>query len=128
MADPRGQIRAHLQQHRFRADLDQSASYTVQNVHPVGTQAFPALSPSERLHLELFGCLVLPNVLSMEEVDALKTDILNIEEAYRRTGDMELSRDPNGYSWCIFCFRFFIISSFYRCFQCSMLSLHLLRS
>lgn len=59
-----------------------------------------ALTPAERLHLEIYGYCVLPNVLTRSEIDALRAATYEIEAAFR-AGDDALAEwrtraDPHG--------------------------------
>ena len=47
---------------------------------------FPALTPSQRLHLEIYGYVVLENLLTQAEVAALLEGIYRIEADFQRTG------------------------------------------
>jgi hypothetical protein len=59
-----------------------------------------ALTPAERLHLEVHGYCVLPDVLNRSEIDALRAATYEIEEAFR-SGESALAAwrtrtDPHG--------------------------------
>ena len=47
---------------------------------------FPALTPAQRLHIEIYGYVIIENVLSQEEVNGLKDALYGIEDDFRRTG------------------------------------------
>ena len=49
---------------------------------------FPALTATERVHLEIYGYVVVPNTLTTSEVSALSTRIKEIEGHYRKTGKL----------------------------------------
>ena len=49
---------------------------------------FPALTPAQRLHLEIYGYVIIENVLTSSQVDLLKDTIYAIEEDFRRTGEL----------------------------------------
>ena len=49
---------------------------------------FPALTPSQRLHLEVNGFVLLPEVLDRPRIDALLEATYGIEEHFRRTGEL----------------------------------------
>ena len=53
-----------------------------------GAIPFPALTPSQRLYLDVNGYVVIENVLKDEEVGALLDKIYEIEAAYHRTGEL----------------------------------------
>lgn len=48
---------------------------------------FPALTPGQRLHLEVYGYVIIENLLSRSEVETLKDTIYAIEDRYRATGE-----------------------------------------
>ena len=49
---------------------------------------FPALTPAQRLHLEIYGYVIIENVLTSSQVELLKDTIYAIEEDFRRTGEL----------------------------------------
>lgn len=49
---------------------------------------FPALTPAQRLHIEIYGYVIIENVLSSGEVNALKDTLYGIEDDFRRTGEL----------------------------------------
>ena len=49
---------------------------------------FPALTPAQRLHIEIYGYVIIENVLTSSQVDLLKDTIYAIEEDFRRTGEL----------------------------------------
>jgi hypothetical protein len=49
---------------------------------------FPALTPAQRLHIEIYGYVIIENVLSASEVNALKDTLYGIEDDFRRTGEL----------------------------------------
>ena len=49
---------------------------------------FPALTPAQRLHIEIYGYVIIQNVLSQEEVSGLKDALYGIEDDSRRTGEL----------------------------------------
>ncbi|MBI4552593.1 MAG: phytanoyl-CoA dioxygenase family protein [Candidatus Latescibacteria bacterium] len=52
----------------------------------VSIKPFPALTPAQRLYLDINGYVVIENVLSKAEVDKLLDTIYKIERVYRETG------------------------------------------
>jgi hypothetical protein len=93
----RGQNTAHRLQHIYRA-LDQGAVYPFS---PTSMQPrpFPALTPGQRLHLEVHGYVVVESVFSADECEEMKRDLYAIEEAFKATGDLPNGMDPNQFSW-----------------------------
>ena len=49
---------------------------------------FPALTPAQRFYLEVNGYVVIENVLSCEEVEALVDTTYAIEKRYRKNGEL----------------------------------------
>lgn len=49
---------------------------------------FPALTPAQRLHLEIYGYVIIENLLSTDEVEALKEMTYKIERDFRTTGQL----------------------------------------
>lgn len=49
---------------------------------------FPALTPAQRLHIEIYGYVIIENVLSASEINALKDTLYSIEDDFRRTGEL----------------------------------------
>ncbi|MEC7867077.1 MAG: phytanoyl-CoA dioxygenase family protein, partial [Candidatus Poribacteria bacterium] len=49
---------------------------------------FPALSPAQRLHIEIYGYVIIENVLTQSEVDVIKDTLYGIEGDFRRTGEL----------------------------------------
>ena len=49
---------------------------------------FPALSPAQRLHIEIYGYVIIENVLTQSEVDVVKDTLYDIEADFRRTGEL----------------------------------------
>ena len=49
---------------------------------------FPALSPAQRLHIEIYGYVIIENVLTQSEVDLVKDTLYSIEADFRRTGEL----------------------------------------
>ena len=47
---------------------------------------FPALTPAQRLHIEIYGYVVIENLLNQCEVDAITNALYCIEDDFRRTG------------------------------------------
>ena len=52
------------------------------------SKPFPALTPAQRLHIEIYGYVIVPNVLDQGEIDALKDTVYGIEDDFRRTGEL----------------------------------------
>lgn len=48
---------------------------------------FPALTPGQRLHLEIYGYVIIENLLSQSEIDTLKDTLYGIEDNFRKTGE-----------------------------------------
>ena len=57
------------------------------NEGPRGTP-FPALTPAQRLHIEIYGYVIIENLLTGNEIDTLKNTLFGIEDDFRRTGKM----------------------------------------
>ena len=55
---------------------------------PTDNTPFPALTPSQRLHLEIYGYVVLEKLLTEAEVAALLEIIYQIEADFQRTGQL----------------------------------------
>ena len=53
------------------------------NGAPVATP-FPALTPAQRLHIEIYGYVIIENLLSADEVNRLKDRLYDIEDRFRR--------------------------------------------
>ena len=53
-----------------------------------GKIPFPALTPSQRLYLEINGYVVIENALAPDEVQALLDTTYAIEERYHKTGKL----------------------------------------
>ena len=49
---------------------------------------FPALTPAQRLHIEIYGYVIIENVLTSSQVELLKDTIYGIEDDFRRTGEL----------------------------------------
>ena len=49
---------------------------------------FPALTPAQRLHIEIYGYVIIENLLSAAEVNALKDTLYEIEDRFRTSGQM----------------------------------------
>ena len=56
--------------------------------HGNGTIPVPALTPAQRLHLEIYGYVVVEGVLSRDEVQVLLDTTYRIEAAFRATGEL----------------------------------------
>ena len=54
--------------------------------HDHCSKPFPALTSSQRLHLDIFGYVIIENVLSRKEVTTLLETTLQIERRFRATG------------------------------------------
>ena len=53
-----------------------------------GTRPFPALTPAQRLYLDINGYVIIENVLAETEVQILLDTIYQIEDSYRKTGEL----------------------------------------
>ena len=51
-------------------------------------QPFPALTPAQRLHIEIYGYVIIENLLTEDEVGTLKGTLYQIEADFRRDGKM----------------------------------------
>ncbi|MFL2541572.1 MAG: phytanoyl-CoA dioxygenase family protein [Candidatus Latescibacterota bacterium] len=49
---------------------------------------FPALTSAQRLHIEIYGYVIVPNVLDRDEINTLKDTLYGIEDDFRRTGEL----------------------------------------
>lgn len=49
---------------------------------------FPALTPGQRLHIEIYGYVIIENLLTQDEIETLKETIYRIEADFRRTGEL----------------------------------------
>jgi hypothetical protein len=49
---------------------------------------FPALTPAQRLHIEIYGYVVLENLLTDAEISAITDTLYEIEDRFRTTGQM----------------------------------------
>ena len=54
----------------------------------VQPKPFPALTPAQRLHIEIYGYVIIENFLSQEEVNGLKDALYGMEDDFRRTGEL----------------------------------------
>ncbi len=52
------------------------------------TTPFPALTPAQRLHIEIYGYTIIENVLSPDEVEAITDTLYGMEDDFRRTGEL----------------------------------------
>ena len=59
---------------------------------------FPALTPAQRLHLEVYGYVIIEKTLSEERVAALLDKIYEIETYFRETGDYPYGLVANAHS------------------------------
>lgn len=59
---------------------------------------FPALTPAQRLHLEVYGYVIIEKTLSEERVAALLDKIYEIETYFRKTGDYPYGLVANAHS------------------------------
>ncbi len=57
---------------------------------------FPALTPAQRLHIDIHGYVIIKNLLTQSEIDTLKDTLYGIEDDFRRTNEL-----PSPYSWNI---------------------------
>ena len=55
---------------------------------PTDHTPFPALTPSQRLHLEIYGYVILEKLLTEAEIAALLEIIYQIEADFQRTGQL----------------------------------------
>jgi hypothetical protein len=67
-----------------------------------GVRPFPALTPEQRLYLDVNGYVIIRNVLTDSEIQDLLNTIYSIEKAYRKTGELpgpncHLSSDREDY-------------------------------
>ena len=53
-----------------------------------GARPFPALTPAQRLYLDVHGYVILERVLPEAQVQALLDQIFEIERVYRNTGEL----------------------------------------
>ena len=49
---------------------------------------FPALTPAQRLHLEIYGYVIIENLLNQSEIDTIKDTLYSIEDDFKRTGKL----------------------------------------
>ena len=49
---------------------------------------FPALTQAQRLHIEIYGYVIIENVLNQSEVKAIVDTLYGIEDDFRRTGEL----------------------------------------
>jgi hypothetical protein len=49
---------------------------------------FPALTPAQRLHIEIYGYTIIENVLNQSEINSIKDTLYRIEDDFRRTGEL----------------------------------------
>ncbi len=49
---------------------------------------FPALTPAQRLHIEIYGYVIVEDVLTRNEVEAINQTLYGIEDEFRRSGNM----------------------------------------
>ncbi|MDP6702323.1 MAG: hypothetical protein QGH25_21895, partial [Candidatus Latescibacteria bacterium] len=49
---------------------------------------FPALTPAQRLHIEIYGYVIIENLLDPSEVGAITDALYGIEDDFRRTGEL----------------------------------------
>ena len=61
---------------------------------PTDNTPFPALTPSQRLHLEIYGYVVLEKLLTEAEIAALLEVIYQIEADFHRTGQLPRRKLP----------------------------------
>ncbi len=71
---------------------------------PENPTSFPVLSPSQRLHLDIYGYVVLRNLISPNEVEAIKSALYGFEADFEKTGQLP---GPN-------CFNTSTTKDFYR--------------
>ena len=66
--------------------------------HPTEPIPFPALTPAQRLHIEIYGYVVIENLLGPSEISTITDALYGIEDDFRRTGDGSLydRRNPTG--------------------------------
>jgi hypothetical protein len=49
---------------------------------------FPALTPAQRLHIDIYGYVIIENVIGPCEIDTIKDTLYGIEDDFRRTGGL----------------------------------------
>ena len=49
---------------------------------------FPALTQAQRLHIDIYGYVIIENVLNPSEVNTIKDTLYSIEDDFRRTGEL----------------------------------------
>ena len=49
---------------------------------------FPALTQAQRLHIEIYGYVIIENMLNQNEVKAIVDTLYGIEDDFRRTGEL----------------------------------------
>jgi ectoine hydroxylase-related dioxygenase (phytanoyl-CoA dioxygenase family) len=59
---------------------------------------FPALTPTQRLHIEVYGYVVIEKAISDNRVETLLENILEIERVYRETGEYPYGIIANAHS------------------------------
>ncbi len=55
---------------------------------PTPNVPFPALTPAQRLHLEVNGYVILEELLSADHVETLRETVYEMESRYRTTGEL----------------------------------------
>lgn len=48
---------------------------------------FPALTPAQRLHIEIYGYVIIENLLTPDEISALSEKLYEIEDRFRTNGE-----------------------------------------
>ena len=56
--------------------------------HPTEPIPFPALTPAQRLHIEIYGYVVIENLLGPSEISTITDALYGIEDDFRRTGEL----------------------------------------
>ena len=49
---------------------------------------FPALTPAQRLHIDIYGYVIIENVIGQSEIDTIKDTLYGIEDDFRRTDEL----------------------------------------
>ncbi|NKB71689.1 MAG: hypothetical protein GKR89_31830 [Candidatus Latescibacteria bacterium] len=52
------------------------------------TKPFPALTPAQRLHIEIYGYVIIENALNQSEIAAISDTLYGIEDDFRSSGEL----------------------------------------